>query len=207
MRSPRRLTGLLACAVLLVASIGCTSSGETRLYVLTPVSGVETPPGGSSARLPAVGLHPVGLPEHLDRPQIVTRAGENMLQLAEFDHWAAPLQENLTRVLAANLSLQVPADRVAVFPWTRDSGIDYEVRVDVTRFEGALGGASLLVARWVVSGPGGKDILATGTSSHTEPAGGSYASLVAAQSRLLAALGRDIATAVAEIHGRASVRR
>ena len=191
----RTLSGRVApalCAIILVGLAGCASSRDTRFYVLTALPAVETPWGAS----PAIGLRPVGLPQYLDRPQIVTRAGENMLQLAEFDQWGSPLQDNLTRVLAANLSILVPANRVAVFPWTKENPIEYEVTVEVAQLEGTLGGSCALVAEWVISGRGGKESLATGKSRHTEPAGDSYVTLVAAHSRLVAALGRDIATAL-----------
>lgn len=194
----RTLSGCVApalCAIILVGLTGCASSRDTRFYVLTALPAVETPGRASPALSPAIGLRPVGLPQYLDRPQIVTRAGENMLQLAEFDQWGSPLQDNLTRVLAANLSILVPADRVAVFPWMKESPIEYEVTVEVAQLEGTLGGSCLLVADWAISGRGGKESLATGKSRHTEPAGDSYATLVAAHSRLVAALGRDIATA------------
>ncbi len=183
-------------AAILVLLAGCATSRDTRFYVLTPLPAAERPGGVSATRPPAIGLRPVELPEYLDRPQIVTRAGENALQLAEFDRWGAPLQENLTRVLAENISALVPADRVAVFPWMKETPIEYEITVEVARLDGALGASCSLVAHWAIAGRGGKDSLAAGKSSHTESAGDSYATLVAAHSRLVGALGRDIATAL-----------
>lgn len=194
----RTLPGRVApalCAIILVGLTGCTNSRDTRFYVLTALPAVEMPGGAS----PAIGLRPVGLPQYLDRPQIVTRAGENMLQLAEFDRWGSSLQDNVTRVLAANLSILVPADRVAVFPWMKDSPIEYEVMVEATHLEGTLGGSCSLVADWAISRRGEKESLATGKSRHTESAGDSYATLVAAHSRLVAALGRDIAAALKRV--------
>lgn len=182
--------------VVLAGLTGCANSRETRFYVLTPLPAVERPGDPSPGHSPVIGLRPVGLPEYLNQPQIVTRVGENMLQLAEFDQWGSPLRDNLTRVLAGNLAILVPADRVAVFPWTQDRLIEYEVTVEVTRLEGTLGARCSLAAYWAIFGRGGKASIATGNSSHTEPAGDSYATLVAAQSRLVAALGRDIATAL-----------
>jgi hypothetical protein len=66
----------------------------------------------------------------------------------------------------------------------------------VARLDGTLGANCSLVAHWAIAGRGGKDSLATGKSSHTEPAGDSYVTLVATHSRLVGALGRDIATAL-----------
>jgi hypothetical protein len=131
----------------------------------------------------------------LNRPQIVTWINESMLHLAEFDRWAAPLQDSITRVLAENLSVLLPTDRVALFPWMSDTPIDHEVRVEVSRFEGSLGKDCLLVARWSIFRRGDKRTT-PGKSNHTEPAGESYVTLVAAQSRLLGALSRDIVAAI-----------
>ncbi|MBZ0160204.1 MAG: PqiC family protein [bacterium] len=162
--------------------------------------GIETsnPAVPSNAGL-AVGIRRVALPDYLDRPQIVTRAGPNTLDLAEFDRWAAPLAETFPRILAENLAGLIPTDRVAAFPWPKGAQPDYEVTVEVTQLEGRLGGECVLIARWSVFGRESKALLTTGKSSLTESAGGDYETLVAATSRLIGALSRDIATAVKTI--------
>ncbi len=194
----RRGVAAAACALTLAGVSGCGSK-PTRFYILTAVPATESPKDIPPGRAPVVGLRPVSLPEQLDRPQIVTRVGGNMLQLAEFDYWAAPLRDNFSRVLAEDLAILVPADRVALFPWSRETSIDYEVSVEVVRFEGALGGDSLLVADWIVARRGGKEAVRLGRSSHSEPTGGTYAEMVATGSRLIAGLSRDIATALRAI--------
>ena len=196
MGSLLRSVSAAGCVIALVGASGCGGTKETRLYVLNPLPATERPRDASPRGNPAIGLFPVSLPEQLDRPQIVTRVGDNMLQLAEFDQWAAPLQENFTRVLAGNLAVLVPTERVSVFPWGKAGSPDYEVAVEVARFEGSLGGDCSLVAHWTVLRRGEKTAPVSGTSSHREPAGDSFATLVAAHSRLVAALSRDIATAL-----------
>jgi uncharacterized lipoprotein YmbA len=183
-----------------MAIAGCAGSPHTRFYVLAPVAGAEQPNSAVSAEAGlAVGIRRVALPDYLDRPQIVTRAGPNTLDLAEFDRWAAPLGDAFSRILAENLAGMIPTDRVAVFPWPRGVQPDYEVTVEVTQFEGRLGGECALVARWSVFGRESKALLTTGKSSLREPAGGDYETLVSAESRLIGALSRDIATAVKTI--------
>ncbi len=195
-----RLSGSVAIvtlAVVLAGVAGCASSPPTRLYVLAPLQGVGTQtPAMESGKGRTVGLRRVELPDYLDRPQIVTRTGPNTLQLAEFDRWAAPLKESFTRVLAENLVTLLPTNRIAVFPWTRTTPIDYEVSVEVIRFEGTLGAECVLVARWHIFGDAEKVIVSKGSSRRTEPAGSNYESLVATESRLVASLGRDIAAAI-----------
>jgi hypothetical protein len=194
---PPRVAAIVAAITLCIAS-GCLRSQDTRFYVLTPVTATERPTEASSGRGPVVGLRPVGMPDQLDRPQIVTRVGGNMLQLAQFDYWAASLRDNFSRVLAEDLAILTPADRVALFPWSREVAVDYEVSVEVVRFEGALGGESTLVADWTIMkrARGAKDMATTGRSNHSEATGGSYSDVAASGSRLIAGLSRDIAKAL-----------
>src|SRR3546814_11447622 len=81
-----------------------------------------------------IAVAPVTLPAYLDRPDIVTRSTDNRLELADFDDWAEPLDDNITRVLAENLGHLLRTDRVVVLPSASDA-IDTEVRVDISRFE------------------------------------------------------------------------
>lgn len=194
MRIVIRCVAIAACAVIFAASGGCGSS-TTRFYALNALSPGTAQKDGGARLGPGLGVGPVSLPERLNRPEIVTWVDANMLHLAEFDKWAAPLQDSFTRVLAENLSSLVPTDQVTIYPWTSEARIDYEVRVDVSRFEGSLGKDCSLVARWSIVRRADKQTTA-GRSSHTEPAGDSYATLVAAQSRLIAALSRDIVAAL-----------
>src|SRR5436190_702952 len=93
----------------------------------------------ASTLTPAVGVRAVDLPAELDRPQIVTRSGTNSVQLAEFDRWSAPLRDIIARLIAENLAAQLPADRVAVYPWMPGDSIEQEVTVEITRFDGRRG--------------------------------------------------------------------
>lgn len=195
-RRAERCGVLTLCLAVLGGATGCGKNPETRFYVLSALPAGQGAPGGAADRMSLVGLHPVSLPEQLDRPQIVSRVGANQLQVAEFDQWAAPLRDSFTRVLAEDLEILIPADRVALFPWAVAPPVDYEVAVEVVRFEAALGGEFALVAHWTIARRGGREAVVTGRSSHREPAGESYATMASAGSRLIATLGRDIATAL-----------
>ena len=189
-----RCAAIAACVMALVASAGCGSS-PTRFYALSALPQGGGPSAGIARSGPMLGIGPVSVPERLNRPEIVTWVNENMVHLADFDRWAAPLQDGIARVLAENLSVLVPTDRAAVFPWPSDIPIDYEVRVEVSRLDGTLGRDCSLIAQWSILRRADKQTK-VGRSNHIEPAGGSYTTLVAAQSRLVVALSRDIATAL-----------
>jgi len=184
---------LLALTCVLLGLTSCAGSADpTRFYVLGPVA-MQAPTrpasGGPDLR---VGIRSVELPRYLERPQIVTRASANRLELAEFHQWGAPLRLTVPTLLAENLVRLLPSEQVQVFPWARAFAPDAQVLVEVSRLEGSIGGESVLAARWRILGRTGDEI-GGGTSSFTEASGGDYESLVAAQSRLFGSLSRDIA--------------
>ncbi|MBW1997404.1 MAG: membrane integrity-associated transporter subunit PqiC [Deltaproteobacteria bacterium] len=182
---------------LLVSLAGCAGTSESaRFYKLSSiVSPGEAAKGGRGV---AVGIGPIKFPDHLARPEIVTRTGRNALQIADFDRWAGSLQEDFSRVLTENLSILLSTDYVFVFPWQKVTPIDYRVRVEVSRFDGELGKSATLIARWTVTEEGKKRKLrAVRRSNITEPVeDDSYESLVAAMSRTVEALSREIARTI-----------
>lgn len=147
----------------------------------------------------SLGIGPITLPAYLDRPQIVTRTSQAKLTLSEFEQWAAPLQDDVSRVLAENLSHLTPTGHVTVFPWTRSTPITYQITVDITHFEGTLGESSDLIARWRILGEDGRELVMQ-TSSFSEPVNGpDHEATVTSMSRTLAALSREIAAAIQNV--------
>ncbi len=184
-----------AIAVALLALAGCGTSPATRFYVLTPVAANDGDPSPVSDVM-TIGIRSVELPEELDRPQIVTRTGANTVHIAEFDRWPASLRDSVMQLIGGNLAILLPGDRVAVYPWTPGTLVDREVIVEVTRFDGQLGGQCALHARWKVLARKGAPSAVYGQSTLSEASGRDYAALVAAQSRLLGALSAEIASAI-----------
>ena len=182
----------------LLGLAACSTSPATRFYVLTPVAvdGVQgsrvSPVSGGMT----IGIRAVELPQELDRPQIVTRTGANTVHLAEFHRWSAPLRDSVRQVIGNNLTILLPADRVELYPWTPGTALDREVIIEVTRFDGELGGQCTLNARWKVLTRTAPPSALYGHSMLSEEAGRDYAALVATQSRLLGALSAEIARAI-----------
>ena len=189
----RRVVLAWGAAVLLLS--GC-SSPEPRFYVLSGVPAPTRQIPGRGQDI-AVGVGPVEFPDYLDRPQIVTRTGQNELQIADFDRWAEPLKHNATQVLAENLAVLLPSKKVVTYPWRRATPVDYQLIVKVIRFDRAEGGDSTLSTRWAVMTGDGKSELLNRESRYTErPAGASYGATVAAMNQTLARFSRDVAVAV-----------
>ena len=194
---------ILPFAVLLLIA-GCIGKGTqqpTKFYVLNSLYSAEKEVA-PVVQLPdlAIGVGPVKLPQHLNRKQIVTRAGQNEVTLSEFDHWAGNLQENILRVLAENLTILLGTEKVGYFPWTRAFPVQYRIQIIVTRFDGMPGEEAILRARWGVLDSKGKNVLREEFSNIEAPTGDdTMDTLVAAKSRTLEILSREIAEAVKDV--------
>lgn len=180
---------------------GCLGKGTTKptkFYVLNSLySSQASTQSIANLQDKVIGVGPVRLPLQLDRPQIVTRTAQNEIQLTDFAQWAEPLKDNFSRVLAENLAILLGTDNVAIFPWMKSERLDYQITVDVTGFSGSAGGDVSLRARWSIYGDDGKKELLKSASNISETAGSDdIEAMVAAQSRTVEMLSREIAEAV-----------
>jgi uncharacterized protein len=183
---------------LVLGLAGCVTgtSAPTSFYVLTPVRTAPTAQAPALAQgvKRLVVLKSVNLAPYLDRPQIVSRGDGVRVFLAEFDRWAEPLDQNLSRVLAEDVA-RFTADSALVLSSEDSKEADARVSVDVERFDGSLNGQAVLTAGWVIRDQAGQT-LRRGRAEYRQDAGGSYASLVEAQSALAGRLAQDIAMAL-----------
>jgi hypothetical protein len=139
----------------------------------------------------------------------------NQLSQANFDQWGGDLSDNMTRVLATNLSNLLGTERVSLYPWKDRAPTDFQVTVDVSKFETEADGSTVLSVFWSLVNPNDGTVLemrrstyrdagkgtVAGTSGSTGTSGptGSdrpYDAAVAAMSRNLGLLSNDIATAI-----------
>lgn len=191
------LRSVLQSLFILLFLAGCaTGSSPVNFYTLNALEVPGEAPGTGASHL-SIGLGPVDLPERLDRPQIITRAGSHRLELAEFDRWAGSLRNNFSRVLAENLSGLLNTEDVVVYPWGGGVDIDYQVVVEVVEFAAVMQEHANLNARWKLrKGEQGKVFKST-RSVITEPIEGQgYDAVVAALNRTLNAFSREIAEAI-----------
>lgn len=193
------MTRRLRCiaALLAITSLaGCLASApSTRLYQLESVA--DRAMGEKTAKPVTLVVGEVRLPQYLDRPQIVTRDGGHRLHLAEFDHWAGDLREDLTRILADSLGRLLASERVFAAPLPIAIQPDYRLEVEILRFEREAGGRVQLTARWWLVRSKDASVLATRESSFSGTAATeSYPGLVATMSAVYGDLARAIADTV-----------
>ncbi len=182
------MTTLFLAAGLLAA---CSTSPRATFYTLSAIATSET---GSPVPV-SVDVGPVTLPAMVDQPQLVVRSAPNQVEVLEMQRWAEPLKNGIAQAIAADLATLLPQARVSAYPQSAGLDADYRVQVDVQRFDMIKGEGVTLDLLWSVrrTGGGGSN---NGRSVVRESAGADYDSLVAAQSRALAAVSRDVAQAL-----------
>ncbi len=194
-----RMVALVITAAGLLSLAGCFGrSGDARFYALSPMEQAPAGPGAKTGTSHiAVGIGPIKIADYLDQSQIVTRDTGNTVKFAEFDQWSGSFEDNFTSALTENLGFLLGSDQIYVRPWPQALPVKYQVALEVIRFDGKPGGEAWLVARWSVFAEEPKKPIAVNRSSIQEPTGGSgYEDLVAAESRALARLSREIAEVI-----------
>ncbi len=140
---PSRAVARLAAAGLL-ALAGCNvippaQEDATRYFVLSGATPAAAEPGqapaGSTLR---IGLRTVRLESYLSKRQMVVRAGPNEVRFEDFRRWAEPLDAAITRIVRARLLSAPAVSQVLAEPFPFDQARDYDVSIDIVRFEGSL---------------------------------------------------------------------
>jgi hypothetical protein len=172
----------------------CSSTPPVAYYTLNtlPEMQQEIPAAVMDDTL-AIGVGPVEFPKFLDRPQIVTRKSQNQIEVSEFHRWAGSFPGDFSRVLAKNISILLPSDRVAVYPWGEQFSPTYRLKLDVEQFDGRLGERVVLDVTWMVTDQEGTNKLLVRKSLIEEPVSDkNYEALVEAKSNALTTLSRTI---------------
>lgn len=172
----------VALASLAVSCIGACTFGTilqptrdpSQFYILAPMDssarGVPlTYSGTPGHRALEIGLGPIKFPAYLKRPQVVTRSSVNQVDLSEFNRWAEPLQNDFASVLAQNLAGLLGA-HVTPFPWYRPLNLDYQVTLDITRFDTDSQGTAQLIGRWELKDPDSGEVQNSGQLNIVEKA-------------------------------------
>jgi uncharacterized lipoprotein YmbA len=178
----------------IMMTYGCARTPQARFYILQPQpSALDQAQLSVSVNDMIIGVGPVELPEHLERPQIVTRIGSSELHFSEFNRWAGSLEKNFSRVLAENLSVLLSTDKVLVYPWVGTLEVKRQVRVNILQFGSLPGGEVLLKVLWGIKDEDGKFLFSVKKSSFSTPAGKGYPEMVEAMNRVLVDFSREIA--------------
>jgi uncharacterized protein len=186
---------VILAGTLAIVLVGCANT-PAHLYTLAPTA---ITPASADQRLPdiAVVLGPVSIPGIVDLQQIVVRNSANQVSVDEFNRWASPLRNNISLVVADNISVLLGTPNVSS---ELTLTADYRVAIEVQSFESMPGTEASLSALWTVRRV--KDgATATGRTTTREISSDQgYAALAAAHSRCLGRLSADIAETIRTLY-------
>ncbi len=134
--------------LLLLSLTACGSSPKTYFYTLTAEETSKEIIEGKTNNGLSVGVWQVTLPSLLDRAEMVTRKGQYGIEIADFHRWAGGLASNLTRLISSELNHRLKTNRVVVSPWLAYTKHDYQIRVQINRLDGELGGEMVMSGVW-----------------------------------------------------------
>jgi uncharacterized protein len=190
------LAATLAPVALAIALAACASK-PAHLYTLSPTA---MPPASADLALSkiAVVVGPVSIPGIVDLQQIVVRNSANQVSIDEFNRWASPLRNNISLVVADNISILLGTPNVSS---ALTLTADYRVAIEVQSFESVPGDAASLSALWTVRRVKDGATETGRTMTHESSLDHGYAALAAAHSRSLGRLSADIAKTIRTLDG------
>ena len=192
----KAIHSLLLGSLLLV---GCSS--KSNFYQLHTT---QTQPVNKATHIKRtiIGVAEVGIPEYLDKPEVVTRVSVGRLQVNETDRWAGAFDKNIQAVLTRNFSRLLPQYSFISYPWDEPISEKYRIYLSIDRFDGDTStGMVTLEGRWTLVNTEDNTIVIGEKISYHERAvvekgGMTIEQMVATQSKMLDELSRLIAKKV-----------
>lgn len=191
-----RLLAAVAAAGACVWLAGCSTPYATRFHTLmAPPLTARTQPTAVSGPGPAWQLLPVGIPAQVDRPQMVVQLADGTLAVVEQERWIAPLNDEVHAAVAERL-----AELLGVQASSGRSRRDrWQVRIEVQRFDSALGRAVRLDADWRLRSTQTPQRSLRCRTRHERPVEAGYAALAAGHRAAVEALAEVIAERLREL--------
>ena len=186
---------MLAGVLMLTA---CGKTAPAKFYSLQPAA--QTPLGNTLSPDVALAIGPVAIPGAMERNEIVVYDSGNAVSFSDFHRWAGPLDQSIASVIAQNIGALLDTERVT--PFTRENIFKptHRVVVNINRYDSQLSKEFLLDATWSIKDLNNIKVLAIKNSKIEETlTSAGYEELVAAQSKALGALSKEIAAEIVKV--------
>jgi len=175
---------LLAFIALFLPGCSRLGIGDTpeRQYFLLSAAGPAPARSGLG-----IGVGPVTLAPFLtERQNLQFQTSANRLTFSQQHLWAGDLEDEFKRVLTTNLGRRLGTGNLKQYPWQNENELDYQVTVEVARFQGAPNGESVLEAAWrAYKLPSGRLVASRNTTLKDDLRSDGFEELAASQSRLV----------------------
>src|ERR1035437_3968195 len=140
----------MCLALLLSGCLSIPNSPTPRFYTLSPVNEKQESKKINITPHVIIGVGPLKIPKYLDRPQIVTKTKEKMLQFAQFDRWGESLDLGLARLIREDLTVMIPGAKLTLYPWNPSIAVKYQVVVELVQMDSELDRDMFFVAQWMI---------------------------------------------------------
>jgi len=185
---------VLTATLLVGCSVGAPST-PTQFYAL---QGAETN-FLASMKIPTspslqVGIGPIDIPGYADRAQIVSVANNSKMKIADFEHWAEPIQNNIGRVLVSNIAGLISNKQVYPYPASFQPDPDsLQVSMEIMDMIQSETGMVRLSVSWNIKTMLNNKLIVRENSSYSKQAVyGDYTSYASGLSELFALLAVDV---------------
>jgi uncharacterized lipoprotein YmbA len=186
------IIGSIAAAFLIAGCIDLAPQHDpTRIFVLTAPAMGNAPRGDGVLKL---GIKRIELPEYLMNPKMVVRKDGFEIVHSDFHRWGEDLDMAIGRIVGNHLLKRNFINSVSTIPWSEKIDHDFEIRIQIDRFEGVGSSAARLEARWTIRSVASGEFVRTGyTSASRDWDGSDYLALTSALSDTLGTLAGEIA--------------
>ena len=149
-----------------------------------------------------INIAAVTITEVVDRPQLVIKIAPNQVQILEQQRWAQPLKNEISRIVAKNLSTLLNTNHVTNYPSNSINTklapnlIIYKVLLNVQQFESNLGSNATVTVSFTVHKMVKNQFSGDTITNTQQITGKNYSDLVEAHSRALGVISYEIAKAI-----------
>lgn len=177
---------------LLLFVAACGSSPAVHYYSL---EAIDARYDGEVEVVAGLGFGPLRMPEYLAKTKIVTRRGDAEMIVDDFNRWAEPVEDEVHRIVAANLDGLLEDTVVVAFPYRHYTDMRGRVVGRIDRFDADQEGRVTLLVQWGIVTPESDFVVVPRRVSYEAQASkaGDYTATATAMSQVLADFSRDIA--------------
>ncbi|MFN2366523.1 MAG: membrane integrity-associated transporter subunit PqiC [Desulfurivibrionaceae bacterium] len=145
--------------ILALLLAGCARTQPVAYYQLSADLSCRSLLDAAPINGRVIGIGPIRLQERLDRQQIIIRRDAHRLQLSASHRWIEPPSENISQVIRENLATLLKTEGFRDYPWSRSAKVDYQLIIDVVRFDGDGFEKAILETVWSIKDGEGKTLL------------------------------------------------
>ena len=140
-------------------------------------------------------IGPVTLADYLNRTSVTLVKSASEYDFSDLDMWAGKLDNEIQLAMMKHLSQLEPERVIIGYPWISDIKPQYQLRIDILRFDAKPGDQAKLQGSWFLFDKNNRLLKGSHFTAATD-AGADYAQTVVAMSQLVAEMATQIQQAL-----------